>query len=61
MLVDLESAVAEELEIIVKVAARYAHLVAEPLNGVGAVLGEQLQQIQLALKFVMSHGVCLSV
>ena len=55
VLLHLEAAVAEELKVIIKVAARYSHLVAEFVYGVSVVLGEQQQQVELALKFVVAH------
>ena len=57
----LKSAVAEKLKIVIQVAARYAELLAQPLNGVCAVFGEQLQQIQFAFKFVVSHKFFINV
>ena len=54
-LVHLEAAVAEELQVIIKVAARYAYLAAQLVDGVRVVLGEQQYEVQLALKFVVTH------
>ena len=48
-LLDDEARLAEEVDVIIQVAARYAQPLAQPVDGADAVFGQQEHQLQLTL------------
>ena len=55
-LLDHEARLAEEVEVVIQVAARYAHPLAQLVDGVAAVLCHQEHQLQLSFQLVVAHG-----